>query len=276
VQLIGFVKDRRKKMGSGGLVPCLLAAVMVLSHFGVKTHAGTISMSVQSGMQGSNLVIQLKNAGDEDARNVVTVIDFMGKQTQFPAMDALPPNAPRGALFPIQLDQLNGTYPAVITIGFEDLNGYLFSSVTVVPVKGGMTPFAEVMAAVDPVKVRGLSQVKIRFKSSAKSAIEGHYRLITARELICDESEGVISIPARGKAELSIPIENFSAMPGATYPCHAILEYERDGRHECVVAAGMATVYSPSVWTSGWFWIVLIMVVLGVAGSYFVTRKRGE
>jgi len=166
VQLIGIVKDRRNRMGFTGHARCLLGALIVLLSFGGASHAGTISMNVQSELRGSNLVIRLENAGDEEARNVAAVIDFMGKQTLFPPIVELPPNTPRGALFPVQLDQMNGTYPAVITVGFEDRNGYPFSSVSVVPVKGGMSPFAEVLAAVDNVKVMGIGKVRIRFRSS--------------------------------------------------------------------------------------------------------------
>ena len=163
----------------------------------------------------------------------------------------------------------------MITVGFEDLNGYPFSSVTVVPVRSGQGAFNDVIAAVDAVKIRGLGKVKVRFRSAANFPIEGHYRLITARELICDESDGQISIPARGHRELSIPVENFSALPGATYPMHIIFEYDSEGTHQCVVAAGIATIYAPSVWKSGLFWVVLVVVVSIVAGSYFFTRKRG-
>ncbi len=231
-------------------------------------------MRVQSALQGSNLVIRLENAGDEDARNVAAVVDFMGQRSEFPPLEALPPNSPRGALFPVVLEKLNGTYPAVITVGFEDLNGYPFSSVTVVPVRGAVGAFTDVVAAVKAVKIRGKGKVHVKFRSSSTSPVDGRYRLITAREIICDENEGQVSIPARGKAELSIPVENFSALPGATYPVHIILEYDREGTHQTVVAAGMATIYTASVWKSGLFWIVLMIVVLIVAGSFVFTRKQ--
>ena len=66
-------------------------------------------MRVQSALQGSNLVIRLENAGDEDARNVTAQVEFMGRKTEYPPLEVLPPNTPRGSLYPVRIDRMTGT-----------------------------------------------------------------------------------------------------------------------------------------------------------------------
>ena len=76
-----------------------------------------------------------------------------------------------------------GTYPAVVTVNFEDLNAYPFSSVTILAVRVEPTGQSALHAALSGGKIRGKRTLRCRVHSQSEQPLEIHGRVVTAREL---------------------------------------------------------------------------------------------
>ena len=238
------------------------------------SRAGTISMQVGCQAQETNLVVRIENRGDEAARNVYAHVQFNGTETQTSPILEFQPNTPVGTLVVLQRPAMTGIYPAVVTVFFEDLNGYPFSSVTVQAIPFGDVNQARISAALDGRRVRGKGTLKLRLRNQGEQDVTTRVRMITAREIIAEPPEGDIVIPAGQVHSLPIPIENFSALPGSHYPVHAILEYEADGYHFTSGASTVVNMLQPRPYGAKSFWVVLVVLVGAIAVSFWRLRKK--
>ena len=222
----------------------IILAVVCQSFLSCSTQAGTISMSVESHYDaaGSNLFVNIENKGDEAAQNVTVSVEYMGETAQSPAIRKLEPLLPRLLEFPIGVEELTGTRPVIITVAFEDLNGYPFSSVTINQLRSGNAPSSPLRVALANTTIHGHGAVKAKIFNDAPRTVNAKYRLLIPRELLSTNVTGTIKIAPKQKQRLELHLENFSAITGATYPIHFLLEHDERGIHYIAPGVSIVTI----------------------------------
>jgi hypothetical protein len=237
-------------------------------------HAGTISMQVSCRADGTNLLVQLMNRGDEAAQNVSAHIAFRDTVIETPPIASLAPNAPMSSVLGLPSGEVVGTFPAVVTVHFEDLNAYPFSSVTILPVRMGVPGQSALHAALSGGKIRGQKTLRCRVRSQSDQALEIRGRVVMARELVTETPDFTLSLAPNGRDTVSIPVENFSAMPASKYAVHVVLEYDLNGAHYTTVATTPVQVFPSSPFRSVVFWGLVVVVVAGLGLSVFWGRRK--
>ena len=252
------------------LYAVVAVTVVALSLWPGQVPAGTISINVTSLWNAygqSNLNVVVENRGDEAAQNVIVAVEFMGKIAKAPTIPTMPPNLPHQAPFPIKIEKLNGTHPVIIRVAFEDLNGYPFTSVALNQLKSRDAPLSPIRVSLASATIHGQGFVTAKIFNSSDKASVARYRLIIPRELLSNDEEGFIELAPKSRETFKLHLENFSAMPGATYPVHLLLEHEEEGTHYLSTGVAVVTIFGKSFIRSPMFWVVLFVVVFAIAVS---------
>ena len=212
----------------------------------------------------SELVVVVVNRGDEAAQNVSTEIVFLDRTHRSTTQEKLAPNQSMTVSFPLDSRDLSGSYPAIITVHFEDLNAYPFSSVTVHPVSFDATHVPRILGRLKGGVLRTKRNLDLHIWNHSPEAISARCRVVVARELVATVPEEVVTVPGNGTRTVKIPLENFSVLPGSTYPAHALLEYDENGEHFCALASTTVKVERPLPFSFWGFWVLLLLAAGGV------------
>ena len=251
-------------------------AVIALGLWPSKVLAGTISISVESQYQPglSNLVVQVQNKGDEAAQNALVAVEFMGSSAKAPVIPSLEPNLPHVANFPIDISGVVGSYPAIITVEFEDLNGYPFTSIALYQLRAPNSPLSPLRVSMQQsITIRGSGFVKAKVYNSADRPIVVNYRFLIPRELLSNDSKGTFELAPKSRETFKLHLENFSAIPGATYPVHLLLEHDEGEVHYLSPGVAIATIYGKSFIRTRMFWIILVIIFVAIGASLVWRRK---
>lgn len=242
--------------------PGIPAAVLVALLLATPTTASVITMQVSCTASGSNLVVRMVNVGDEAAQNVRASVSFLGQILHTDNIPRFPPNQPAANEFLLDVDNLKGTYPAVVVVDFEDLNSYPFSSVSIQQIRSAVTRPASLIAVFQGETELGRkAMVRLRVRNKSDRPIETRCRVVTPNELVAVAPEFTLAIPPDDETSAQVAIENFSGTTSSSYPVHALIEYDQEGEHFCIPVSTTLTIVPPPPATSGKFWIVLALVV---------------
>jgi len=236
--------------------------------------AGTISMEVTCAVAETNLVVSVVNGGDEPAQNVVTEVSFLGDLHHAPSRETLDPGEALEVSFALEDRDLTGTYPAVVTVFFEDLNAYPFSSVTVHPAAFGKAHVPRIFGTLEGGRLRRKRNLTLSVRSQSTHEIAVDCRVVVAREMLAEQPEQAILLPADGVRKLEIRLENFSVLPGSTYPVYVLLEYDEAGEHFCAIASSSVDIQRALPLMSAGFWIVLLAAACGTALALWRLRAK--
>ncbi|MFH1060864.1 MAG: hypothetical protein V1797_19555 [Pseudomonadota bacterium] len=212
--------------------------------------AGTIKLTTtaQAKLEGGRLSVevQIVNQGDEAAQNLSLKLISAGQQVEAPGPATLPPNQPSKTSLTMAVDVPSpGTYPAVILVRFHDLNGYPFTSLANALYYRDSPTFAQVSGRGLPSAVAGEGEVAYEITAMGQDPLKVAMHLYAPQELTLGRDRLELDLPGRSKQNVSLPVKNFSALIGASYPVLAILEYEQAGQHFAAVAVAMVTLAQP-------------------------------
>ncbi|MBI4484078.1 MAG: hypothetical protein HY652_14475 [Acidobacteria bacterium] len=204
------------------------------------------------------------NQGKEEAHNIQVSLRNGGEATL-----AGPSLLAPGAAYETETNlsiggKAPGNYPLFVTVGYADRNGYQFSAILCAPVSIQQNTSSDLFGTLKTTPLADTGQMQLRLKNLAPQGRAFTLTLFTPRELSADYDEKMALKPNEEKS-VTIPLRNFSALPGSHYPVYAVLEYEKDGRHFThVILAHVDTVARTAFFTRYRFWI------LGVAGAFLL------
>lgn len=232
------------------LAAALLALALALTAPAVPALAGTIKLttSAQAKLENGRLSVdlQLVNQGDEAAQNLSLRLVSAGQQIEVPGPATLTPNQPQKIHLEMAVEVPGpGTYPAVILVRFHDLNGYPFTSLANALYFKDRPTFAQVSGRGLPSTVAGEGEVNFELTALGQDPLKVAMRLFPPQELSLGREHLELEMPGRSKQNVSVPVKNFSALVGASYPILALLEYDLAGLHYSSVAIGMVTLAQP-------------------------------
>ncbi len=238
---------------TGKPMPWLVTLGLILAVWLVPTspaQAGTISLSttVAASVAGQNLRVEvsLLNQGDEAARDLALSLSAAGKQIQAPGPTSLPPHQPWRTVLELPLLlTLPGSYPALVTVRFHDLNGYAFSSLAHALFDLGSSAPSGVSAQGFPGRVIGDGKLRFELTNADQAPHAVSLRAIAPEELSLEQPPPRLKLAPGGGRGLDLTARNLAALAGSSYPVLLLLEYDHDGRHHSVVAVAPVTVEAP-------------------------------
>ncbi len=211
-------------------------------------HAGRISIN-----SGAEFTVEedeaiarvwVQNDGDEAARDVQPTAQFFGRSAVGPKWPSLAPKERQTHVFSLgDPPALPGSYPFVLTIDFADLNQYPLTATNVMAMQAGPSGGRPgIFAKAEPVTLKKSGEMTIALKNEDAVDKAVRARVLGPRELALEPREFELPLAAAGQAQQLLSINNFSALPGSTYPLFVVFEYELSGFHYTFVSVTQAIV----------------------------------
>lgn len=205
----------------------------------------TIQTSVDANQDGERVLVRVNvvNLGDEAAHKVFVTAQVKGGRAEAEGPEDLPPNQPAvmDLAIPFKAD-IPGTYAAVVWVRFHDANGYPFSSLghDLFPV--GRAPAASLLLRGQPATLAGEGQVGFELASLDEAPKEVSFKAFGPQELTLPQGGQTFMMEGRSKREVILPVSNFTALAGATYPILGLASYRKDGLHFVVTGTSLIKV----------------------------------
>jgi hypothetical protein len=158
---------------------------------------------------------------------------------------------------------LEGKYPFVIRVIYQDVNGYPFSIVAshLLTYVNGYS--SSVFGTISELEITqegsGEATLKIRNLDERSHNVKIH--LYLPRELKSTITEKNISLGAREEEEIKVEIESFGAVTGSSYVILASIEYQNASYHYSSFANGMVKIVEKKE-NLYIFWIVIVIFVI--------------
>jgi len=239
--------------------------------------AGTVTMSAQTNVITWNdklqIVIKIKNKGDETAHEVQASVPYRQRVLLSPVIKHVRPGEPHTFRFEESVSGMKpGRYPLTVTVHFQDGNGYPFSALSGTmfsvgsPVSAGHRCVAHDVTMVE----KGKLLVDVRNLKSESKKITASVSL--PREFSTPKSQVNFELGPEAERTIAFKIVNVSAMTNSANSLFCYLEYEQENTHYTAFTSATARIAKPGSWfqKTRWFWIGMV-VILGIviAGGQF-------
>ncbi len=147
---------------------------------------------------------------------------------------------------------------------------YLLSALLCASYCIGQDSGSDIIGAISTEPLVDSGRARLRLKNLAQQERDFTLTLFTPRELSADYSKS-LKLKTGEERSISIPIRNFSALPGSTYPIYAVAEYDREGRHyTSIIVSSIQTIAGTGFFTRFRSWLLgaaLLLLLLGAVGT---------
>ena len=220
-------------MRVGQRLAALLAWVAML---GARAPCGAAARLELAADTGSDLQLWVTNAGDETAAEVIPELLFQHRSETAQAA-RLAPGARHEWRFPLAAVPAPGTFAATIRVRWADEHGRRRSMPLVALVSTRDAPPSAVRARLDPTSpVTRIGGARLVLENPGSRAVAGRVVFVLPRGLDTEPESMPAQLPAGGRTEIPVVLENTGALPPAAYPAYAVFEYPDDGGHATVLA----------------------------------------
>jgi len=242
--------------------------------------AGTISITSTLKFEEKDgkkiLLAQIKNGGNESAKDVQAHLQFLDMYLSGPKWESL--GAGKEEIiswdFPGKSVK-NGRYPAVLTVEFSDLNSYPFSSVNVRSLEIGQADPPRIFGKLDSVSIDNKGELNFMLKNLEPVAKTIKVTLIMPKEINIEPGQFEIELAATNiPISRTIKVSNFSALPGASYPIFAIAENDSETTHDTIVLPSNIQISPDSNNKSRLLWILGLVATFLVI--FWLLRRAGK
>lgn len=228
-----------------------------------------------------NLKVRLTvtNSGKEEAHDLQINLRS-GQEQTLPGQSVLLPSATYTADLNLNIaGKAPGKYPLYATVGYADRNGYQFSAILCAAYFIGQDSASDIFGALTTEPLVDRSRMHLRLKNLAPQERDFALTVFTPRELSADQEKN-LKLKAGEERNISIPIRNFSALPGSNYPIYIVAEYDREGKHfTSVIVSTIQTVAGTGFFARFRSWLLItagLFLVLGViVAALRLAQRRG-
>lgn len=195
------------------------------------------SVNLKVDVTGKALLAEIvaTNSGEEPAFHAQISVTAAGKTKNSPIVEQLPVKEKISCSFAFPLPSLRpGRYPFITVVSYLDMNQYPFSAPTLTAFTHGESSFPDLFpsAGTEHLTLSRKGTLPITLTNLGEQARDCTVWLLLPREITYHPKTLPVSIPPLQKKSARISLENFSALPGSTYPLYAVLEYDDHGRHQ--------------------------------------------
>ena len=256
-----------------------LLLVMILVTIGQPCSARYITLNIKPHAEVVERFLSVSaviaNEGDEPARAIQVSLETEGHAVTLPSIGDIRPHdqttvklsLPVGALDP-------GSYTGILRVGYTDANGYVLSTVAIVPVSKRVNPPSPVTVVLRADDVASSSNVNVQVNNVVRKTMPARVRLITPRELTVTPSESHIVLHGGQEESVRFAIRNASALPGSSYAVFAIVDAEENGTHTSTAQSDRVSVLAAGGASSSSFLIAALALTPLLVLLVFRLSKR--
>jgi|RhiMetdeSRZDD1v2_1073273.scaffolds.fasta_scaffold47877_2 hypothetical protein len=216
----------------------------------------------------------IANEGDESARDIRVTVEAEGHALTLPSIAEMRPHEqqtikaalPVGALDP-------GSYTAVLRVGYTDANGYVLSTVALVPVSKRVNPPSPITVVMRAGDVASSGEVDVQVSNVVRRTAPVHVRLIAPRELTVTPSDTRIVLQAGQQESLRFAVRNASALPGSSYAIFAVVDAQENGAHTSTAQSERMSILAPADTPSSSF-LIAALAATPIAVLLFVRLSK--
>ena len=229
------------------------------------------------------LELRVQNSGESPLMNLVPLLRTGSQETELLARAHLA--AGRATQWSHRfrraaLRSPDGTrLPVLLTLQYDDATLYPLSVPLVIELDDGRREDLPIRGRLEAQPAAAASRIALTLENSGAARVEAEAQLFLAGELAADPSEHGFSLAAGESTTTSHRIHPRGALPGATYPVYAVVQYAASpGRGVLVLStsvrmpdilAGRGTSEHQVVWIAA-----LIVLLFGLTGAWEMARAR--
>ncbi len=264
--------------------PCfnftLLLMAVVLVCPGVTPAAGILKIETKTTVRVEDDILHIRveyiNRGSAPAHQLQVNVTVLGTEERAPITPQLEPGQSNTVTFQKDVSGLrNGRYPLMVAVDFHDANQYPFSALSGMTFFKGTDVNAELIAESENMTIQGEGMLRFTLKNLSQSDKTIETSLFLPKEFSASELSQTISLDGRSEKRIDFEIENFSALPGATYPVFCFFEYDTEAAHHTALARSMVFIEADEnlFRRFRWLWITLA-AMLSICLIAVVAKER--
>jgi len=213
-----------------GLMVVLLASFVSASYITIQTTAETNS---------TGGTINVTNNGDESAYQVQIISEVLDNTYTSEIKSELKVGETFSAKLPIDLSDKNaGTYPLLVTIHYQDANGYLFSALLSRLAENNVQGRSEITVELNDAEIKGSVKVPVKITNFGEETKEVSLSLFMSGEFDVKDNNKSVSVAPKSHKEVIFTVENFAARSGSAYSFFAVAEYDLQDVHYSALDSG--------------------------------------
>jgi hypothetical protein len=231
------------------------------------------------------LELRVQNSGQSTLMNLVPVLRTGSQETELLARSHLAVGRTAQWSHRFRRAALRSpegiTLPVLLTLQYDDATLYPLSVPLVIELDDERREDLPLRGRLEAHPAAAASRIALTLENSGAARVEAEVRLFLAGELAADPSERGFSLAAGESATTSHRIHPSGALPGATYPVYAVVQYAASqGRGVLVLStsvrmpdilAGRGTSEHQVVWIAA-----LIVLLFGLTGAREMARARSS
>ena len=243
--------------------------------------AGTLKMETQTTVEvAKDLLtanVTLTNRGTAPAYNLQVHLNILGEEQNSPIKPQLDPGQSDKVLLERDLaGTRKGRYPLTIRVDFHDANQYPFSALSGMTfhIREDVNP--NLVALAEDMTMEKTGNLKFHIKNLGFKSKKILASLAIPKEFSTPKATINLQIDPRSEKIVDFEINNFSALPGASYPVFCYLEYDSDDIHHTAVARALLRIAEEKnlFRRSRWVWIVLTLILSLILITLIVRERK--
>ena len=253
--------------GIFGLVVVLLASFASASYITMQTIAETNS---------TGGTINVTNNGDESAYQVQIISEILDNTYKSEIKSELKVGETFSTKLPIDLSNKKaGTYPLLVTIQYQDANGYLFSALLSRLIENNVPGRSEIVVDLQDAEIKGSVKVPVKVTNFGEQSRDVQLFLFMSGEFSVKDNNRSVSVGPKSHEDVIFTVDNFAARSGSTYAFSAIAEYDsQDGHYGAVDSGGMRVLEKKSqLFDKKMIIIALVVIVIIFVVLQFKRKK---
>jgi len=230
-------------------------------------------------LQGALLVM---NRGNVPAYNVKADVTILDKSFRTPAKPIVGVNESASFTFEKRLEGISkGRYPITVLIHFQDAREYSFSSLSCSTFIYGKEVKGDLRASGESLSMGNTGSLVFHLENPGAEPKDVRATLILPREFSSPRPGMDLRMEPAGRKSVSFPVNNLSALQGASYPAFSFFEYDMGDTHHTVVSnAGLKIISGDNwfrktrwYWAAGWALLLVCLILFGLKKQFTSLRK---
>lgn len=254
---------------------------LLLTSFGYSSHITLQTKTKSCIIEGNNsceLNLEIVNNGDEPAFNLAfeKIYPWIINSRKV-RVDRLNPSQRVNVTLPISINTsiLPGKYPIIISVRYEDSNGYKFSSLISSYLVYTIPSVSSIRIETDRIYLAPKETKRFTVNIVSEEALDKVYlKLFLPDEFLCESKSKTLENLSRENAEV-FSITNSRALIGSSYPYFVVVEYEKSRMHFSAIGKGSIIVAETKHNEKIIFYLLIVTtLIFGFLLIYFKFIRR--
>src|SRR5262249_47630965 len=189
------------------------------------------------------LEVAVHNGGARPVPAAAPEVVYSGRSERGETIPELAPGERHGWVFDLPRPAEPGSIPAVIRVRYTGDDGRRAALPVVATVSTpGLLPVPEVRATLTTSPVTRFARAVLLLDNPLPAPVHGRVVVVLPHGLTIEPESQPVEVPAQGRSEVPLMLQNRDEPPGVAVPIFALFDYDLDGRRHLAIASTSADV----------------------------------